>query len=344
MWSEVLDRLAANARVEFVANPAGSLRREPQVWLNDGHGGPLPVSNPQVVQLHEAAWEVSAEFYEPDFLTSVLGPTREAAARCSAVICPSASSRQQIIDTYGVEADRVFVAHHGIDHAVFRPGVEGGFELVGQHGGKPDMPYVLFVGSVHPRKNLHSLRGAMVELAARGLPHQLVVVAGPAWGRSDHDALAAGAIADLPPPGGPVVGLPFGITDEEVAALMSDAAALCLPSFMEGFGLPVAEAMACACPVVVSDRGALPEVVGEAGIVVEPTVAAISAGLATVLSSPARSSALRHAAVAQAQRYTWDACAAAWLRALEWAIMNPRPPDIPIKATPEDAAATVEHR
>src|SRR3546814_17178085 len=68
------------------------------------------------------------------------------------------------------------------------------------------------------------------------------------------------------------------------AALMAGAAAFCLPSLMEGFGMAVAGAMACGAPVVVSDRGALPEVVGEAGLVVAPEAAAVEAGLAAVLS------------------------------------------------------------
>jgi glycosyltransferase involved in cell wall biosynthesis len=169
---------------------------------------------------------------------------------------------------------------------------------------------------VHPRKNLDALRQAMTGLAARGFPHALVLVAGPAADRADSAALEAAALAPIPGVATPVVNL-AGASDADVARLMAGAAAFCLPSLMEGFGMAVAEAMACGAPVVVSDRGALPEVVGDAGIVVPPTAEALEAALADLLGHPAAAAALGARAQARAAGFTWERTAAGFLAALE---------------------------
>ncbi len=177
------------------------------------------------------------------------------------------------------------------------------------------MPYVLFVSQLHPRKNLAVLRAAMAELAADGLPHQLVIVGGAAQDRPDSTDLQREAAADLPGAPGRVV-LLQDVPDEALADVMAGAAAFCLPSLMEGFGLTALEAMSCGVPVVVSDRGSLPEVVGDAGLVVAPTVDAVAGALAQVLVDPGRAAELGAAARARALTFTWARTAAGWLDAL----------------------------
>jgi glycosyltransferase involved in cell wall biosynthesis len=103
-----------------------------------------------------------------------------------------------------------------------------------------------------------------------------------------------------------------GLADADLATLMRGAAAFCLPSLMEGFGLTPLEAMACGAPVVTSDRGSLPEVVGDAGLVVSPTAAAIADALATVLSDTALAASLRERGIARAQRFTWRHAVEGW--------------------------------
>lgn len=106
------------------------------------------------------------------------------------------------------------------------------------------------------------------------------------------------------------------LDDAKVATLMAEADAFCLPSFSEGFGLTVLEAMACGAPVVVSTGGSLPEVVGDAGVIVEPTAAAIEAALASVLEDRALAEELGRAARARAEQLSWKRTAEGWLAVL----------------------------
>jgi glycosyltransferase involved in cell wall biosynthesis len=168
------------------------------------------------------------------------------------------------------------------------------------------------VASIHPRKNLMALRDAVEQLASEGFPHQLVIVGGPAYGRSDSQHLAMEVFADLPTAPGRLISIPYGIADEDLAALLCGAAAFCLPSLSEGFGLPAVEAMACGVPTVLSNRGALPEIGGGAAIMVEPTAADIAGGLRALLADPDLATSVGAACVARAQEFTWERCASDW--------------------------------
>ncbi|MGH9275961.1 MAG: glycosyltransferase family 4 protein [Acidimicrobiales bacterium] len=306
--------------IEDVHRP-GRLRRRVDVWLTDGHQGPLGVAAPVVAVLHEAAWTdpTLRPLMEPWFIEHFEGPSAAAAAEACRVLTGSHSSKAQIVKAYGLPEDRVDVAAYGLDHAIYRPGLRPPTELLAAAGGEPNAPYVLFVSTVHPRKNLGALRDALAELAADGLPHALVLVGGPAADRSDSKELMRAAVAPIPGVSAAPVNL-AGASDTDVARLMAGAAAFCLPSLMEGFGMAVAEAMACGAAVVVSDRGSLPEVVGDAGVVTTTEAGSVAAGLREVLSSPARREELGRAATRRAAAYTWDAMTAGWVDALALAV------------------------
>src|SRR5581483_3003422 len=96
-----------------------------------------------------------------------------------------------------------------------------------------------------------------------------------------------------------------GIPPRDLAALMGGADVFCLPSVFEGFGLPALEAMACGAPVIVSDRGALPEVVGDAGIICSTEPAEVSAAVARVIAEPELAERMRQAAIERAAGFSW---------------------------------------
>ena len=227
------------------------------------------------------------------------------------VITPSEASRRQVIDGYDLAPDRVAAIHWGVDAQAFHPSAAGGRELVAAALGE-DRPYVLFVSVAHPRKNLGVLREAMGRLVGAGFPHALALVAGPALDRPDSSDLEAAARADLPGTRNRVASVPAP-SDDELAGLMAEADAFCLPSLWEGFGLTALEAMACGAPVVVSDRGAAPR--GRRptpGWWWRRTSTPSTAALQDLLGDPDRRTELGHAGRARAETFTWARTAAGW--------------------------------
>lgn len=318
MWHSVLPELSSMVSLGFWADPRRSrFRQPPDVWLHDGHQGPLGVPEPSVIHLQEASWRhpSTRPLLTTTFLTQYEHASRVAVERAARVITPSESSRQQIIEQYQVDPAHVLAVPLGVDLALFRPARPGAAQVIVAAGGDPARPYVLYVSTVHPRKNLAALRAAMSGLARRGLPHGLVVAAAPPPDREDSEALFLEAGAELPDAPGRVI-LVRELTDLQLAALMAGAAAFCLPSLMEGFGLTVLEAMACGTPVVVSNRGSLPEVVGDAGIVSEPDAEALEEALYALLTDPERRALLSRDGLQRSLGFTWRATAEGWCQAL----------------------------
>jgi glycosyltransferase involved in cell wall biosynthesis len=163
------------------------------------------------------------------------------------VICNSADTANDIERQFGVPASRIRVTPLGVDKIFFsRPTTA---RTVSE-------PYVLFVGSEQPRKNLERLEQAMALLRARGFPHVLVTAGADAWGRVDIGASFLRRAGN--------------VSDEELVSLYAHSACLAIPSLHEGFGLPALEAMAAGTAVVAGRVAALPEVTGGAAVMVDP--------------------------------------------------------------------------
>lgn len=325
MWHNALGHLRAQVDISFWEDPRRSrFRPPPDLWLTDGHNGPIGVPEPTVVHLQEASWahEATKSSLQPWFIDKYEKASQAAARSATRVITPSESSRHQVLEAYGLDPDRVHSVPLGVDLALFRPGRLGAEDIVETAGGDPAAPYVLFVSSLSLRKNLGALKAAMNRLAVRGMPHQLVIVASPSPDRRDWKDMVAEASADLPDAPGRVVVL-GSLSDVELATVTAGACVACLPSLMEGFGLTALEAMACGVPVVVSDRGSLPEVVGDAGVVTEPTAAALEVALFDLVTSPKRMDELGQAGLARALDFSWKATATGWLKVLRLTVPKP---------------------
>jgi glycosyltransferase involved in cell wall biosynthesis len=323
MWRSVLPELGSLVSLGFWENPRRSrFRQPPDVWLCDGHSGPLGVPEPAVIHLQEATWRhpSTRPLMQAKFIDQYERASRLAAECALRIITPSESSRRQILAEYDIDPGHVSVVPLGVDLGLFRPQRPGASAVLARAGGEPGRPYVLFVSTVQPRKNLPALRAAMGALAGRGLPHGLVVVATqPPDREDDAEELFAAAGADLPGHPGRVV-LLRQVSDLDLAALMAGAAALCQPSLMEGFGLTPLEAMACGVPVVVSNRGSLPEVVGDAGVVCEPSASALEEALHGVLTDDSLRAKLVAAGLARSVQFSWRATAEGWASVLHSAV------------------------
>jgi glycosyltransferase involved in cell wall biosynthesis len=254
---------------------------------------------PLVVTMHDLTAVV-----RPDFLPSRAAHyarrgIAQARRHAAAVVCVSEHSRAACLEA-GFAADRLFVTWPGVDAR--RASAEDVAKAKAGHG--LDRPYVLWTGTVEPRKNLPGLLAAWRGLRADGSAgdRELVLVGPAGWG-VDLDGL-------LGPDRAGVRVLGF-VPVAERRGLYAAADALCYPSFLEGFGLPVAEAMAQGTPVVTSSGTATAEVGGDAAVLVDPgDVDDIARGIATVLAETgAEKDARRRRSLAQAAHFTWEACA-----------------------------------
>jgi len=218
------------------------------------------------------------------------------------ILAVSESTRRDVIATYGVDAERVRTAHLGVDPRYAPPAPARVAEVRARHG----LParYLLGVGTLEPRKNLKTLLAAFAAIDANDLG---LVLVGPRGWRIE-EALGG---RDLPAGVRDRVVLTGFVPEDELPAFYGGAEAFAYPSLFEGFGLPVLEAMACGAAVVASDTTSLPEVVGDAGILVPPTdVDAWVSALRALLDDPERRGRLGAAARARAAGFTWEATAA----------------------------------
>jgi glycosyltransferase involved in cell wall biosynthesis len=163
------------------------------------------------------------------------------------VVCISNDTANDVETQFGVPASRIRVTPLGVDEIFFQPPTAP--RVVSE-------PYVLFVGSEQPRKNLERLEQAMVLLRARGFPHVLVTAGADAWGRVDIGASFLRRMGN--------------VTDEQLVSLYANSDCLAIPSIHEGFGLPAMEAMAAGTAVVAANVAALPDVTGGAAVLVDP--------------------------------------------------------------------------
>jgi alpha-1,3-rhamnosyl/mannosyltransferase len=319
VWQELPRHLANRVTLELV-QPGAISRADARadVWLADGHSGLLPVDRPVVAAVHEVGWTTPElrSFMTPDIAAAFSRSTASAVSGAAHVVTPSEWTRREVTEAYGTPKERVHTIPYGVDLEVFRPNLPGASSLIST-GSKPASAYVLFAGNVGRRKNVEVVRHAVTRLARRGFEHLLVLVA-TGGGLVTAEAAERRRMAEAELPGAP--GRVVSITtpgDRALAALMAGAAAVCVPSYVEGFGLTALEAMACGVPVVTSDRTSLPEVVASAGLVVPPTADAFEDALLRVLSDPDFAHDLGRRARARAELFSWQRTADRWAMVLE---------------------------
>lgn len=218
---------------------------------------------------------------------------RAAIRSCDAVITVSNSSANDISDVFSLDRSQIHVIQHGIEHEKFES-LTSMSEVVANQ--IPD-DYVLYVGNLEPRKNLVNLVRAFEDpdLAGFGLP--LVVVGKPAWNFQESlDAIRASPH---------VIYLGF-VSEKDKTALMQGAAAFAFPSFYEGFGFPVLEALSAGALVVTSSAGALAEIAGPSYRFPSLDPAGIASGLAHALRDCSDRSTFSNAGRSWARQFSWD--------------------------------------
>jgi glycosyltransferase involved in cell wall biosynthesis len=249
---------------------------------------PLKSPQPVLVTVHDLAVVRQPELFTAWtrlYARTLLLPVLRSATRVLAV---SEFTKREVVELAGVPDERIDVAYNAASSSVFTP-----------DGPAAAGDYVLAVGTLEPRKNLARLVDATGRLGI-----ELRIAGAQGWGQVEVDAAHVRWL-----------GRP---SDEELAAQLRGALCLAYPSLLEGFGIPVLEAMLCGTPVVTSAGSAMEEVAGDAAELVDPRdIESIAAGIERAL---ARRDELRQAGLARAQRYTWEASADATVQAYRKAL------------------------
>lgn len=305
LWTQV--RLAAAA-----------IRDRPDVLFVPAHLLPLAYLGRSVVTVHDLGHLYFRFAYPRKRWWYLHLGTIYSARRAARVIADSTATARDLVERMGVPAEKIDVVPLGYDPR-FRPVDADLVRSVRVRLGLDDRPYLLMVATIQPRKNHARLLAAFARLTEATRRHHRLVVAGkPGYGADEvyRTAQALGL--------GDAVRFLGYVPEDDLPALIGGATALVFPSLYEGFGLPAIEAMACGTPVIASNAGSLPEVVGDAGLLVDPLdVDALGDALAHVIADAALREHLRSAGLARSREYTWGRCAAETLRVLERAASSP---------------------
>jgi len=222
-----------------------------------------------------------------------------------AIIVDSDHTRALIADRFETFADKVNVVHLGVDTSRFRPMADKEFtHPVRERYGLGENPYLLYVGNIEPRKNLSVVISAYAEmLKSRELRSKpRLVIAGADSGLC-NDVFALPSRLGL----SQRVSFIGPVSDEELPLLYAGASVFLFPSLYEGFGLPVLEAMACGTPVITSNVTSLPEIAGDAAVVIDPVnTRELIDAMIRVLTNEALAKELRQKGLDRARRFTWE--------------------------------------
>jgi glycosyltransferase involved in cell wall biosynthesis len=274
------------------------LRPDVCIWPNFVSWPTLPgVRN--IVVIHDLGFVFHGEYLKEGDRAYFNRLVPRSLRRADRVVAVSESVREELSAQFGTPKQEIAVISPAVDTARFRRrGDEEVRRVAATYGLR--QPYILYTGTLEPRKNIVGLLDAYA-----GLPRalherfQLVLAGGKGW----LDAEIERRLDDLA--GLEIVTTGY-VPDADLPAIYSGAELFVYPSFYEGFGMPPLEAMACGVPVITSDVSSLPEVVGDAAIKLDPTdTSAISAAIELVLTDAARAASMRERGLRRAEHFTW---------------------------------------
>lgn len=263
---------------------------------------------PRVITVHDLAFLENPELLDRDanrYYRQLLG----AAETASKIIAVSDATRAAVLRLLNVDHERVVAIHNGVDDAFFSGDLIPSIDVLRREAGQEvaariaaARPVLLAVGTVEPRKRYDLLVETYRRLASRYRESKpILIVAGqPGWRAAGPAAMIERLVEE-----GHAIWL-RDATDAALHALYRSATVLILPSCDEGFGLPAAEAMASGLPVVASNRGALPEVVADAGVLIDDdSPDAWATGIASLIDDTERLRRLAARGRERARRFTW---------------------------------------
>jgi glycosyltransferase involved in cell wall biosynthesis len=271
--------------------------------------GPISVAH-QICTVHDLIPLDHPEWFTPRFVALYRWLMPRLAAKLQHIIAISEFTKERLIANFNIAPEKITVIPNGVD-ASFRPAQPEEISRMRQSLGLGDAPYVLCVSSFEPRKNLKRLLEAWKLLPVHLRREFRMVLAGA----KGNSAVFGDAGIGEPPEGAIFTGY---VAQDLLPALYSGASAFAYPSLYEGFGLPPLEAMACGVPVLTSNNSSIPEVVQDAGVLVDPQDSgAIASGLTRLLQDDSLRAGLSVRGRQRAAKLNWDQTAEQTLTVLE---------------------------
>lgn len=285
-------------------------------YICNAHEEPPVISGPPRIPIvHDLAFMLddAERFFSREHIEYLDWCTAANVHASSRIIAVSETTARDIVRIYGVPAEQVCVLLNAHDADIFNPDIDAQTVQRTLVEYEINRPFFLHVGTIQPRKNISTILRAFDAFLAAGGKHQLVLVGSQGWSgekRAESDLSNVTSMKNVHPLG--------SLDTEQIACLMTSADALVMAGFYEGFGLPALESMACGTPVLAANAGALPEVVGNGGILFDPTDSdTLVEAMNVIDSDSSRKSLLRQRALARASEFSWETHAKGLIQLVE---------------------------
>ncbi len=293
------------------------VKRPPDVLFVPSHVLPLFHPRRSVVTVHDLGYRTFPEAHKAFDRAYLDLSTRFDARSAAQVLADSQATKDDLVRFTGVAANKVTVVHLGRDETLAPVEDPQRLDDVQRRlgiwrPGEAQIPYIAYIGTLQPRKNLVRLVDAFA-LVRQRRPDLRLVLAGQRGWLADpiFQRVEALGLQDA-------VHFPGFVADADLPALFSGALCFAFPSLHEGFGIPVLEAQACGAPVLAANTSSLPEVAGDGALLVDPLdTDAIAGGLLRLAEDETLRSRLRAAGFANLRRFSWQRCAEETLAVLE---------------------------
>lgn len=299
---------------------------KPDVFFSTAHYGPRFSKVPYVVTIHDLSYLHFPDLFKKDDLIQLTNWSKYSIVNSAHIIAPSKVTKEDIVKNYNVPASKITVTHEGYDQNRFKPqpksiidNVKKKYKIAGD--------YIIFVGTIQPRKNIERLLQAFSQILHQTTPGvgsdspgvkknlaniQLVICGKKGWMYySIFDKVKQLNLEDK------VIFTDF-VPDEDLPLLISGAKLYVNPSLWEGFGIPVIEAQACGVPVAVSNTSSLPEIVEKSGLTFDPLdVEQMLSSMLVLLTDDKLHEVFIKKGFENIKRFSWQKCAEETLKVLE---------------------------